>query len=172
MNRYLLWTVIVMWLGTTGFAFAEARLYSKALKFAKSGQEYFAFMQYNNLLRNYPESKYRERALFATGEYYYRESDLKQAETMFKTLLSEHPDSKEHLYTLAYLLSIADKNNDRPFVEDLEKQIINLQQVSFIFRESKEIAYRSPLYQNYKAVIHIDKIEFFVEGKLFAKVSY
>jgi len=55
---------------------------------------------------------------------------------------------------------------------DLEKQIIDLQQVSFVFRESKKISYKSPLYQNYKTIIHIDKIEFFVEGELFAKVSY
>jgi len=168
----ILIAVFVVWLGSAGFAPGAHQAYSKAVKFAKAGQSYFAFMHYSNLLRNYPISKYREKALFATGEYYFRESGLEEAETAFKMFLSEYPDSKERLYALAYLLNIANQDENKLFVQDLENQIINLQQVSFVFRKSKEIAFRSPLYKNHKVVIHIDKIEFYVEGELFAKVSY
>ena len=164
--------VISVWLGSVGFAPGAIQVYSKAVEFAKAGQGHFAFMHYNKLLRNYPTSKYREQALFATGEYYFRVSSFQAAATTFQTFLAEYPDSKERIYALAYLLSIAQRDKNTLSVEGLEKQIIDLQQVSFVFRETKEIAYRSPLYQNYKAVIHIDKIEFYVEGKLFAQVSY
>jgi len=173
MKRYLVWIIVGgIWLGSTGFAPGAAQVYSKAVRFAKAGQDDFAFMQYSSLLRNYPTSKYREKALFATGEYYYRYSGLKKAATAFNMLLEEYPDSKERIYALAYLLNMASKDKNQLTVEDLEKKIINLQQVSFVFRESKEVAYRSPLYQSYKAIIHIDKIEFYVEGELLAKVSY
>ena len=171
-RRFIILILISVWLGSAGFSPGAARVYSKAVKFAKAGQSHFAFMYYNKLLRNYPKSKYRDRALFATGEYYFQISSLKEAETAFRALLDEYPDSKEKLYALAYLLNLALKNKDTSSVQDLEKQIIDLQQVSFVFRESKKVAHRSPLYQNYKTIIHIDKIEFYVEGKFLAKVSY
>ena len=173
MKRYFIWTVLALiWLGSAGFAPGETRLYSKAVRFAQAGQVHFAFMQYNQLLRNYPASKYRGRALFAAGEYYFRISGFQDAEKAFTAFLDEYPDAQEKIYALAYLLRIARRNGNEASVEDLEKQIIDLRQVSFVFRESKEAAYRSPLHQNYKAVSYIDKIEFYVEGKLFAKVSY
>jgi len=172
MRRHLILITVCIWLGSVGIVSGSSQIYSKAVKFAKSGQSDFAFMYYSKLLRNYPMSRYRDQALFATGEYYFRISDIKQATAAFQAFVDEYPDSDERLYALAYLLSIANKDNDELFSQGLEKQIIALQQVSFIFRESKEIVYRSPLYQNYKAIIHIDKIEFYVEGELFAKVSY
>ena len=173
MKRCHIWIILVcVWLGNVGFTPGAVQVYSKALEFAKAGQEDFAFMYYNKLLRDYPASKYREQALFATGEYYFRVSGFQEAATAFRTFLDEYPDSKQRLYALACLLSIAQRDQDALSIQGLEKQIIDLQQVSFVFRETKEITYRSPLYQNYKAVICIDKIEFYVEGELFAKVSY
>ena len=159
-------------MGSVGFAPGSFQMYSKAVKFAKAGQNDFAFMQYSKLLRNYPKSKYRDQALFATGEYYFQNFSFKQATEAFQTFIDEYPDSDERLYALAYLLNIAKKDSNELFTQSLEKQIIDLQQVSLVFRDSKEIAYKSPLFQNYKTVIHIDNIEFYVEGELFAKVSY
>jgi len=172
MKRTMILVIIGIWLGSTGFAPGSFQNYSKAVKFAKAGQVHFAFMHYNKIIRNFPNSKYRNKALFATGEYYFHNSGMKQATQAFQLFIDENPDAKERLYALAYLLNIANQGGDEAFVQGLEKQIIDLQQVSFVFRSEKEIAYRSPLYQNHKAVIHIDKIEFYVEGKLFAKVSY
>jgi len=166
------WIIVLVWLTAAGFAPGAFQVYSKAVNFARAGQGDFAFMQYNELLRNYPASKYRGKALFATGEYYFRESGYNKAISAFQTFLVENPDSKEKLYALAYLLNIANQENNELLAVDLRKQIIELQQVSFIFRKKKEIAYRSPLYQNHKAVIHINKIELYVEGELLAKVSF
>ena len=172
MRRHLIWIIVCIWLGSVGFAPGSSQVYSKAVKFAKAGQSDFAFMQYSKLLRNYPASKYRDRALFATGEYYFQNFGFRKAAEAFQTFIDENPESDERLYAFAYLLNIAKKDSDESFAQTLEKQIINLQQVSLIFRDSKEISYKSPLFQNHKAIIHIDQIEFYVEGELFAKVSY
>ncbi len=172
MRRHLIWVIVCIWLGSVGFTPGSSQVYSKAVKFAKAGQSDFAFTQYSKLLRNYPTSKFRDQALFAIGEYYFKNFGFKQAAEAFQTFIDEYPDSDERLYALAYLLNIAKKDSNESFAQSLEKQIIDLQQVSFVFRNSKEIAYRSPLYQNYKAIVHIDKIELYVEGELFAKVSY
>ena len=155
MRRCSIWIILIsVWMGSAGFAPGAIQAYSRAVEFAKAGQVDFAFMYFNELMRNYPESKYREQAFFAVGEYYFRISGLRDAEESFKAFIEEYPDSKQRLYALAYLLNIAEKNQDAVFVQALEKQIIDLQQVSFIFRETKEVAYQSALYQNYKAVIH------------------
>ena len=173
MRRCAIWVILVaVWLGSVGFGPGAVQVYSKGFEFAKAGYEDFAFMYYRDLLRNYPISKYREQALFATGEYYFRVSGFRDAAAAFRAFLDEYPDSKESLYAVAYLLNIAQRDQDAVSVQKLEKQIIDLQQVSFVFRETKEITYQSPLDQSYKVVMHIDKIEFYVEGKLFAKVSY
>ena len=173
MRRCSIWIILIsVWMGSAGFAPGAIQSYSSAVEFAKAGQVDFAFMYFNELMRSYPESKYREQALFAVGEYYFRISGLREAEEAFRAFLDEYPDSKQRLYALAYLLNIAEKNQDEISVQGLKKQIIDLQQVSFIFRETKDVVYQSALYQNYRAVIYIDKIEFYVEGELFAKVSY
>ena len=90
----------------------------------------------------------------------------------FNALLEEYPNSEKKLYVLAYLLSIAKREKETLLIQRFAKEIVDLQQVSFVFRETKKITYRSPLNQVYKTIIYIDKIEFYVEGKLFAKVSY
>jgi len=172
MKQYCILIIAFFWLGSGGIVSGAAQDYSKAVKYAKAGQNDFAFMHYNKLLRNDPTSKYRDRALFAIGEYYFQISGFKEAAIAFQSFIDEYPESSERLYALAYLLNIANKDNDKLSSGNLERQIIDLQQVSFVFRESKKISYKSPLYQNYKTIIHIDKIEFFVEGELFAKVSY
>ena len=173
MKRYIIWVILVfIWLTNGGFVSDEVQVYSKGAEFAESGRKDFAFMYYNELLRSYPDSKYREQALFATGEYYFQVSEFCEAAVVFKEFLDVYPKSKKRLYAFAYLLSIAQRNQDEKSIEELEKKIIDLHRVSFVFREAKEIVYVSPLYQNYKTVIQIDKIQFYVEGELFAQVSF
>lgn len=172
MRKFIICVIVISLAGTTAFASSQGRLYSKAVHFAKREQRDFAYMQYNQLLRDFPKTKFREQALFATGEYYYRELNLKQAKKAFEAFLEEFPESEGRIYGLAYMLGLAVEGGDETLIEDLEKKIIHQQQVSLVFRDKKEVAYLSPLHQEYKTVIHIDKIEFFVEGELFAKVSY
>lgn len=164
--------VITVWFAGAGFVYSAGDLYSKAIEFSEAGSAHFAFMHFNKLLRNYPESKYRQDALFATGEYYFETRSFHSAQKTFKTYLDEYPDSEETIYILAYLLHIAQRDKDLSLAGDLEKKIIDLQQVSFVFRDSKEMTYRSPLNKKYKAMVRIDKIEFYLEGDLFAQVSY
>ena len=51
-------------------------------------------------------------------------------------------------------------------------KIITEKQVSLVFRDRKEYKYLTPLNHTLKAAIHIDMIEIYVEGELFAKISY
>jgi outer membrane protein assembly factor BamD (BamD/ComL family) len=169
---YLLALLVVLFFSSTGFGPGPTQIYSQAIEFAQSDQTYFAFMYFNQLLRSHPESRYRPDALFAVGEYYYRISSREEARKMFEAFLEAYPDAKQSLYALVYLLKMAEEDRMVDSIQKLTKQVVDLQRVSFVFRQTKETSYHSPLNQDYKAVIHIDKIEFYLEGKLFAKVSF
>lgn len=156
----------------TGYAEEGGRLYSSALREARSGNKETAFMYFRSFLANYPDSKYARDALFATGEYYFLISDYADSAQSFTRYLDDYQDSPCVSFALVYLLKIAEKRGEEPLARDLEKKIATLKQMSFLFRESKEYKYRSALFRKYKAVYYIDRAEFYIDGELFAKISY
>jgi hypothetical protein len=123
-------------------------------------------------LENYPDSRNAEEALFATAEYYFLLGDFTDARPGFIKFISEYPDSKAKPFALVYLIKIAEKQAQESLAESLRKQIITSQQLVLLFRDFKESQYLSPLYRRHKAVHFIDKIEFYIDGELFAQISY
>lgn len=167
-------TILLFILLSCGASYAkeEAEIYSKAVEAAKSGEINFAFMHFRSLLANYPASKYRESALFASGEYYFLLGAYRDAIQAFLGFLSDYPDSRAKPFVLMYLLKIAQRQQAGSLVKDLQQQIVTLQQLSFLFRNSKEYKYQSPLYRKHRVVYYIDKVEFYIEGELFAQIPY
>ncbi len=156
----------------SGYAQEAGQLYSTAVAEARSGNIHLAFMRFRTILLNYPDSKYAENALFAIGEYYSLIADYPDAIKAFTQYLNEYPDSKANVFVFMYLLKIARIQEKEKAVKDFEKKIITLKQTTFLFRESKEYKYRSPFYRKHRVVYYIDKIECYVDGELFAKISY
>ena len=170
--RIFILFISIILCASTVFAGEDARLYAQAQKMAKAGQKDFAFMQYQTILRDYPVSRFREQALFGKGEYYFLINNDRQAKEAFTSFLTEFPQSNGRLFALAYLWRIAQSQRDEDSLKTLEKEIITQKQVSLVFRDRKEYKYLSPLNNVCLAAIHIDKIEFYVGGELFAKISY
>lgn len=150
----------------------EGQLYSKAVREARSGNRDAAFMYFRALLADHPDSKYTEKALFATGEYYFSVNDNSDAFRAFTRYIDDYPDSQATAFALMYLLKIAEQQRQESFSKDIEMMIVTLKRLSFLFRESKEYRYQSPLCRKYRAVYYIDKVEFFIDGEFFAKISY
>jgi len=169
---FIIFSLIITLCSPAAMAGEDARLYAQARKMAKSGQTDFAFMQYQAILRNYPKSRFTEQALFADGEYNFTIQDYAQAKTAFQAFLAQYPQSRGRLFALAYLWRITRAQNDEAAAKDFEKEMIAQKQVSLVFRDRKEYKYLSPLNHTFKAAIHIDKIEIYMEGELFAKISY
>lgn len=168
----LLCLVSILCLTSLAEAESEAEVYRKAVQAAKAGKVDFAFMYYNSLIEDHPQSPHREEALFARGEYSFQMHVYAQAQEALNAFLKDYPQSDGRLFALAYLYTIAESGDETSVVEDLKKEIVAFKQVGLVFKEFKEHKYRSPLYQNYKAVFHIDKVEFYREGELFARVSH
>lgn len=155
-------------------AYAEesAQLYSLALREARSGNADNAFMHLRSILESYPESKYAPDAQFATGEYYFLVAAYADAIQAFARYLNDYPDSPGTAFAFMYLLKISENRGQDALAKNLRKKIATLRQMSFLFRESKAYKYRSALYRKHKAAYYIDRVEFYIDGELFAKISY
>jgi len=150
----------------------DKKIYLDALKKARSGDLNFAFMDLSTLLERYPDSEYREETLFAVGEYYYLIRDYKDSASIFIRFINEYPQSKAKPFALVYLLKIAESQQEDEFIKGLEKYVMGIRQSIFLFKDFKEYEYVSSLLREHKAVYYIDKVEFYIQGELFAKISY
>ena len=150
----------------------EARLRAMAVDAAQSGDMDSAFMHFRSLITNYPHSRYREKALFAVAEYYFVRADYYDAAPAFMSFVNEYPRAKGTIFALAYLLSIARIQGKESIAQDLEKQIVTSRQQVFLFKDSKNYTYTSPLCRRHALVHSIDKLEFYADGTLFAYISY
>ena len=132
----------------------------------------FAYMEYREILRNYPESKFSEPSLFAVGEYFFINSNFKESAPVFVSFVQRFPDAKGKLFALAYLLKMAQARSDTDGEKDLTNQIVTFKQLGLVFKDSKEVKYASPLYRKLRAVFYIDKIEFYTQGELLLSIAY
>lgn len=155
-----------------GYPQADRNLYNRGIQAAREGKADSAFLHFNRLLNNFPGSEYTRQALFGTGEYYFSIGDYYDAKRTFDKLVDNYPESEARLYAIAYLIKIAEKEGKENETGKLKERLIGSQQVSLLFRDFKELSYISPLSRNYKALNFIDKIEIYIDGELFAKISF
>lgn len=174
MKRKIIFLLLLAAIFSPGITQAsdDRELYSQAVENAREGNKDFAFMYFKDIIERYPDSPYTEAAVFACGEYYYRIADYDDALRMFGQLEAASANPKETLFVLMYLFKIAEAKKEWSFLERLKKDIITFKRLSFLFRNFKEYKYRSPLFGQYRAVYYIDKVEFYIDGELFAQISY
>ncbi|MDP8253026.1 MAG: hypothetical protein P9X27_01325 [Candidatus Kaelpia aquatica] len=144
----------------------------RAKQSIKKGWLDFAFSDLHFLVALYPESKHYESSLFALGEYYYNIEAYHDALKNFNEILKINSESKAKIFIKAYLVEITKKRGDSDEVNKLKKEIVTSKQLSLLFRDFKEYSYVSVLEKEYKAVYYIDKIEFFIDEKLFSEIYY
>jgi outer membrane protein assembly factor BamD (BamD/ComL family) len=155
-----------------GYAQEDRNLYYQGLRDARKGKVDSAFLTFHRLLNNFPDSEYRQHALFGAGEYYFWIDDYYDAKRMFNRFVNNYPESEARLYAIAYLIKMAEKEEKESELEKLKQELIGSQQVSLLFREFKEHTYTSPLNKNHKALNFIDKIEIYIDDEIFAKISF
>ncbi|MFH1457694.1 MAG: outer membrane protein assembly factor BamD [Candidatus Omnitrophota bacterium] len=164
--------VLILACGSVAFAEESQRLYVSGVKAAKRGDLAYAFMFFRSLSENFPESRVAQEALFASAEYYFLIGAFTDARPAFIRFITEYPDSKARPFALLYLSKIAEAQGQEALAESLQKEIITSQQLVLLFRDFKKFQYLSPLNKNHRAVHFIDRIEFYIDGELFAQISY
>lgn len=103
----------------------EKRQYEEALAAVRKGDYDRAAASLSGLLRRWPNSGYRESALFWLGNAQYGKRDYKEAITSFRTLVSTAPESArapEALLALANCQAeLKDTKGARKTIEELVK---------------------------------------------------
>ena len=146
--------------------------YSFAVELANNGKKDFAFVRFLSVVDSEANPKLRENALFATGEYYFLNSDYSDALDAFNNFLNDYPNSKFKPFALFYIMNMAKSKGKKALAKTIETRIINLDRIILLFRGSKEYKIRSPLGSNYRLVRYIDRLEFYSDGKIQAKIFY
>lgn len=147
-------------------------LYSKAAEAAKAGRRDAAYAYYNSILR-LPYSKYHKTALFAKAEYFSLSGDTLSAKSAWQAFLEQYPnDVPESLFAMVNGYHIARKGKNLADVEVMKQRIVQSQQLSLIFRKSKDFHFTSPFFRHYRAVYSIDKIEFMIDDIPFETILY
>ena len=174
MRTKIIPALFIFALSFSGLAFAqeEGWLYATAVSEAKAGNFEFSFLHLHSLISSYPKSKYLENALFAIGEYHFKDNNFADAADSFSELLEKFPDSQSTVFALVYLLKIAQARQVENLPANLEKAIATFHKISLVFKNFKEFTYSSAFRNKYKAVYYIDKVELYKDDELFARVNY
>lgn len=146
--------------------------YLRAQDAVKSGDREFAFIYFLSELRDNPQSKRRQEALFAAAEYYFLVRDYGDAVHALEEFIEDYPCSELRIFTLFYLLKISQAWGRDDLAKNIEKQIINLRRVVLLFQETKEYKFKSPLGINHRLIYYIDKLQFYSDDKLQAQIYY
>ena len=150
---------------------SDGYLYGKAVEAAKAGRRDAAYAYYNSILR-LPQSRYHQTALFAKAEYFFLAGDFFSAKAAWNVFVQSYPDIPESLFALASCYYIARLHGDPEQMAGAKQQIVQFQQLSLVFRTSKEIRFLSPFLRRYRAVCSIDKIEFLIDDIPFETILY
>jgi outer membrane protein assembly factor BamD (BamD/ComL family) len=153
---------------------AKAR-YDEAIRYIEMKQVDFAFMQFRNIIRDFPESPFAQKSIFAIAEYSYDHMMYYDAIKNLREYINDYPDSKTNVFAKAYLLKIIEeiKNptwEEKRVFEDITKEFFS-KPLFLLFTEYKETSYRSPSLNKFKIRYYIDNIEVYRNDKLFIKIS-
>lgn len=152
---------------------SEADLeWKQAMISAKEGKNDFALMDFRTLLENCPNSRFTMAAEFAQGEYYFLESNLDFASDEFKRFYAKYPQHEEAQIALAYLYKIAEIQNHPDDMKEYRHKAASFRQLTFIFNDKKSYKFFSGFQRNYNLVYYINKVELYVNGKLFTEVPF
>ncbi|MFA4991790.1 MAG: outer membrane protein assembly factor BamD [Candidatus Omnitrophota bacterium] len=150
-------------------------LYAKAIKAIKEKQYDYAFMQFRAIVRDYPGTKYTQRAMFGTGEYFYNSNMHYEAIEAFSDYIRRYPDSDAGIFARAYLLNIAETiarptEEDKAMVDGMKKEFFS-KPVFLLFSEYKEFSYKSVFGNSFEIRYYLDIIEVYRNGQIFIKIA-
>lgn len=152
-----------------------ASKYQEAARLVKKRQYDFAFLAFRSVVRDYPQSKYAQEALFALGEYYYFIKSYGEADKTFNEYISKYSDSRGAIFARVYLWKIIEHSDKVP---ERKKEALDKLTAYFfskplflLFSEYKELSYLSP-FENKLIIRHyVDKIEVYRNGQIFAQFT-
>lgn len=173
--RYLILLLIVILASCASFNSAD-RLYQDSKIFVREGKPDFAFMSFNELLRQSPDYRHAQEVKFAIAEYYYDRGDYKNSLREFVNFIKVYKTSKLTVFAKAFLYKIINdvewmQSSDAVSVaQEIKKEFFS-KPAFFVFSEFKEKKMVSLLSNKYILKEYVDKIDIFRNDKIFLSVS-
>jgi tetratricopeptide (TPR) repeat protein len=175
MKRYVIILSLLLqgWCWVPCVKASEAGLeWKEAIESAKQGEYDFAYMSFKEIQDDYPASRYGLAATFAQGEYYFLQNNLPMAAEEFKNFYSKYPQHEEALIAIAYLYKIAEIQKHPDVAQEYRNKAASFRQLTFIFSDKKYFSFLSGFQRQHKLVCTINKVELYVNGKLFTEVPF
>jgi len=163
---------LVFSLAQVSYAQEDKVLYHSGVNAALNGETDFAFVEFHSLVNGYRRSPYYKEALFGVGEYYYSIKDYANAAGSFSKFIEHYSEAASLPFAIAYLIKINKLAGTPQIIYDLKRKLIEFMQLSLLFSEFKEYTCTSALNRQYKARYFIDKIEIYIDGKLFEEIHF
>lgn len=135
---------------------------AQAEAYVSEGEIDFAFMEYRAFLKEYPKDPLAERAIFAIGEYYFRQRSTREAKEAFERLSTASLEEIPRLLTTVYLLQCARTSEDTVTVQALEfhlKEILSSRKLFLAFEENRVQEWISPLGNRFELREFVDRLE-------------
>ncbi len=110
--------------------------------------------------------------MFARGEYFFNQENYNKAILSFEKFLIHYKKPKEQLFALAFLYKLSLIKENKQLSTKLKKRIVTHKQIGLVFKKDITIKLTTPMNQNLKAIINIDKIEFYKNEELFIQLNY
>lgn len=152
---------------------SEADLqWKEAIGFAKQEEYDFAFMDFQTILDDCPNSHYCMDAAFAKGEYYFLQNNLNLASDEFKRFYTKYPHREESLIALAYLFQIAKIQKHQEDMKKYRNMAASFRQLTFIFNDNKSFKFISGFQRKHNLVYYINRVDLYVNGELFTEVPF
>lgn len=134
----------------------------------------FKFMELQRDLRENPKGPRARENLFAIGEYYFQENNLKLATEYFRKFAPIKSNNAEDLIATAYLARCADLAGDTEVTAELKKELEeSLSSHSFFssFNNNHVWSWRSPLGNRFDFREHVDRMEISINDKPFYTIN-
>jgi len=134
----------------------------------------FAFMEYQALVRDFPEDPLAQSATFAIGEYYFKQHNTREAKSTFEKFVQEPTEDIQGLLAYVYLLQCARFSEDATSAKLLEhrlKEMLSTTEVFLAFEENRTKEWTSPLGNRFQLREFVDRMEIILNDAPFYTIS-
>lgn len=140
--------------------------------FFKSGgdtADALKFMKFRNRLSERISEKEKGEITFALGEYCFKNNIYRESKTSFQNYIEQNPSGVTALLANVYLFKLATLARNEGEIEAIKKEVFQNQFV-LLFEKFQTLTYKSRWQNTYEIHYFIDKIEVYLNSRLFAEI--
>lgn len=175
--------VVLCFMATYCFAVTNAKdKYLEAKDFVEKGQDYFAFMNFKNIVDEHPFSQWARKAEFALGEYFFAIGDLYDSINIFDNFLKKYKSGIDVTLANIYLLKIISAVNYEGEEKEKVDETIGKIRLNIFNNEHTELfskdensrfvtPYASPYNNRYEIFEYLSKVKIILNDKEFFTIN-